>query len=54
MSGKKVKAVNQAFDGAFGPMLHFLVNDQSLTESQRKQLTEALEAQSNKSGEDTK
>ena len=43
--------LNQAFDGAFGPMLHFLVNDQSLTETQRQELAKALEAQSKKKGE---
>ncbi|MCP4453101.1 MAG: BlaI/MecI/CopY family transcriptional regulator [Planctomycetes bacterium] len=43
--------LNQAFDGAFGPMLHFLVNDQSLTEAQRQALAEALEAQSKKKGD---
>ncbi len=42
--------LNQAFDGAFGPMLHFLVNDQSLTDAQRQALAEALEAQSKKKG----
>ncbi|NQV31378.1 MAG: BlaI/MecI/CopY family transcriptional regulator [Phycisphaeraceae bacterium] len=43
--------LNQAFDGAFGPMLHFLVNDQSLTDTQRQALAEALEAQSKKKGD---
>lgn len=43
--------LNQAFDGAFGPMLHFLVNDQSLTDAQRQELAKALEVQSNKKGE---
>ena len=36
--------MNQAFDGAFGPLMHFLVNDQVLTEGQRQALIEALEA----------
>lgn len=40
--------LNQAFDGAFGPMLHFLVNDENLTDAQRKQLADALAAQSKK------
>jgi len=42
--------VNQAFDGAFGPLLHFLVNDQSLSPQQRKELTQALEKQSKQCG----
>jgi BlaI family penicillinase repressor len=42
--------LNQAFDGAFGPMLHFLVNDPSLTEAQRQELAKVLEAQSKKDG----
>ena len=33
---------NQAFDGALGPLLHFLVEDQSLTPRQRNELIEAL------------
>ena len=41
---------NQAFDGAFGPLLHFLVNDQSLSPQQRKELTQALEKQSKQRG----
>lgn len=42
--------VNQAFDGAFGPMLHFLVNDKTLSPQQRKELTQALEKQNSKRG----
>lgn len=38
--------VNHAFDGAYGPLMHFLVNDQSLTPRQRQALIEALEEQS--------
>jgi BlaI family penicillinase repressor len=41
---------NQAFDGAFGPLLHFLVNDQSLSPKQRKELTQALEKQHTQCG----
>lgn len=34
--------VNQAFDGAFGPLMHFLVEDQSLSERQRRELIAGL------------
>ena len=34
---------NQAFDGAFGSLMHFLVHDQSLTKKQRQALVEALQ-----------
>lgn len=40
--------VNQAFDGAFGPLMHFLVEDQKLTDNQREELLEVL-----KEGEQT-
>ena len=33
---------NQAFDGAFGPLMHFLVEDQRLSARQKRQLLEAL------------
>jgi BlaI family penicillinase repressor len=42
--------VNQAFDGAYGPLMHFLVNDQSLTSKQRQALAQALHEQSEKRG----
>ncbi len=42
--------VNQAFDGAYGPLMHFLVNDQSLTPKQRQALAQALQEQSEKGG----
>jgi BlaI family penicillinase repressor len=42
--------VNQAFDGAYGPLMHFLINDQSLTPKQRQALARALEEQSKKRG----
>jgi len=37
--------VNQAFDGAYGPLMHFLVNDPNLTPQQRQALEEALKEQ---------
>ncbi|MBN2129196.1 MAG: BlaI/MecI/CopY family transcriptional regulator [Sedimentisphaerales bacterium] len=42
--------VNQAFDGAYGPLMHFLVNDHSLTARQRQVLSEALQEQPNRRG----
>jgi len=33
---------NQAFDGAFGPLMHFLLEDQKLTPKQRQELLDAL------------
>ena len=33
---------NQAFDGAFGPLMHFLLEEQELSPKQKKQLLEAL------------
>ena len=43
--------VNQAFDGAYGPLMHFLVNDQRLSRAQREALSEILEDQSDGKGE---
>ena len=39
---------NQAFDGAFGPLMHFLLEDQKLTVNQRHQLLNAIQKQNNK------
>ncbi len=36
-------SVEQAFDGAFGPMMHFLVEDQKLTAKQRRELINILD-----------
>lgn len=33
---------NQAFDGAFGPLMHFLLEDQKLTSKQKEELMVAL------------
>jgi BlaI family penicillinase repressor len=35
--------LNQAFDGAMEPLLHFLVRERKLTKKQRRQLTRLLE-----------
>ena len=34
--------VNQAFDGAFGPLMHFLLEDQKLSDTQKEELLKAL------------
>ncbi len=34
--------INQAFDGAFGPMMHFLIEDEKLSAKQKKELLKAL------------
>ena len=42
--------VNQAFDGAYGPLMHFLVNDRRLSAEQRRALAKILEDQTEKRG----
>ena len=37
---------NQAFDGAMGPLMHFLVEEQSLSSQQRQELIQALQRNS--------
>ncbi|OHB51436.1 MAG: hypothetical protein A2Y10_20540 [Planctomycetes bacterium GWF2_41_51] len=39
---------NQAFDGAFGPLMHFLIEDEKLTESQKNDLLKAIQKQDRK------
>ena len=34
--------LNQAFDGAFGPMMHFLVEDEKLSSNEREELAQML------------
>jgi len=36
---------NQAFDGVFGSLMHFLVEDQKLTDSQKSELLKAIQEQ---------
>ncbi len=36
------KLVDQAFDGAFGPLVHFLVEEQNLSSTQRQELIKTL------------
>ena len=40
--------VNQAFDGAMEPLLHFLVTERKLTKKQRRQLAQLLEEEERK------
>ena len=40
--------VNQAFDGAFGPLMHFLLEDQKLSTKQRRELIKTLREQAGK------
>jgi predicted transcriptional regulator len=42
---------NQAFDGAFGPLMHFLIEEQNLTTKQRKELTDILIRNQKRKGE---
>lgn len=41
---------NQAFDGAFGPLMHFLVEQQRLSGKQKKELVEMLGNKKQNSG----
>jgi predicted transcriptional regulator len=43
--------LNQAFDGAFGPMMHFLVKDEKLSNKDRKELIDILSGKGNVKGE---
>jgi BlaI family penicillinase repressor len=38
--------LNQAFEGAFGPMMHFLAEDEDLTAGERKELGKILSRKS--------
>jgi len=40
--------LDQAFDGAFGPMMHFLVEDEKLSADQREELIKILSGKSRK------
>ncbi|MFH1616209.1 MAG: BlaI/MecI/CopY family transcriptional regulator [Planctomycetota bacterium] len=39
---------DHAFDGTFGPLMHFLLEDQNLSKAQRKELLKTLQKQNNK------
>jgi hypothetical protein len=43
--------LDQAFDGAFGPMMHFLVEDEKLSAEQREELIIILSGKKQKKGE---
>lgn len=43
--------LDHAFDGAFGPMMHFLVEQENLSAQQRKELVKILEGKVGKKGE---
>jgi BlaI family transcriptional regulator, penicillinase repressor len=40
--------VNHAFDGAFGPLVHFLIEDKKLSPREKKLLVEALNKEDKK------
>ena len=44
--------VNQAFDGAFGPLMHFLVEDQKLSETEKEELLRMIEKGEQKGAND--
>jgi len=43
--------LNQAFDGTFGSMMHFLVEDEGLSASERKELIKILSKKNSHEGE---
>jgi predicted transcriptional regulator len=43
--------LNQAFDGAFGPMMHFLVKDEKLSSKDRRELINILSGKRKAKGE---
>ena len=43
--------LDQSFDGAMGPLMHFLLEEQKLNSKQRKELIEILQNESEESGE---
>ncbi|MBN2316140.1 MAG: BlaI/MecI/CopY family transcriptional regulator [Sedimentisphaerales bacterium] len=43
--------LDQAFDGAFGPMMHFLVKDEKLSSKDRKELINILSGRGKAKGE---
>lgn len=45
---------NQAFDGAFGPLMHFLLEDQKLTTGQKRELLNVIQKQDNQKKESGK
>jgi len=43
--------LDQSFDGAMGPLMHFLLEEQNLNAKQKKELIEILQNESEKTGE---
>ena len=43
--------LDRAFDGAFGPMMYFLMEDESLSAAERKELIKILSGKSRNKGE---
>ena len=43
--------LDQSFDGAMGPLMHFLMQEQKLNAKQKKELIEILQDESEKTGE---
>ena len=43
--------LNQAFDGAFGPLMHFLLENQKLSSKERRELIEILQKSRKAKGE---
>lgn len=39
---------NQAFDGAFGPLMHFLLEDQKISAKQKKEILKVLDREKGK------
>jgi len=43
--------LDQAFDGTFGPMMHFLVEDENFSTKEREEIIEILKSKSGHKGE---
>jgi len=43
--------LDQSFDGAMGPLVHFLLHEQKLNAKQKKELIEIFQSESEKAGE---
>jgi len=43
--------LDQSFDGAMGPLMHFMLQEQKLNDKQKKELIEILQSESEESGE---
>jgi len=43
--------LDQSFDGAMGPLMHFMLQEQKLNDKQKKELIEILGNESDKAGE---